>query len=360
MRMKRSSSPRSASRRAAGLLIGAIVLALVATPLVAAQHIVDQNGRKVTVPDRATRMIVLQHQSLDVLVQLGAAVQIVGVLSDWRQQLGARFARFAPRLADLPTPGTLTKVDIEQTLALSPDVVILTHYAPKPMVEALEAAGIPVVQMAFFIVPPSERGKLDPVLADAKRAFDDGLAQAVLLLGAITGRRERAKQLIDYVHASRRLVEERIATVPEASRKTLFMANPGLATLGEGKYTSIMIRQAGGINVAASIKGNGVVTMEQLVEWNPEVVVVQDRHVAVADQIRHDPAWTKIRAVTDERIYVTPEYAKPWGHPLPEAVALGELWMAQKLHPELFRDIDLAARVDDYYRLFYDAPFESH
>jgi iron complex transport system substrate-binding protein len=26
-----------------------------------------------------------------------------------------------------------------------------------------------------------------------------------------------------------------------------------------------------------------------------------------------------------------PEYAKAWGYPMPEALALGELWMAKKL-----------------------------
>ena len=44
---------------------------------------------------------------------------------------------------------------------------------------------------------------------------------------------------------------------------------------------------------------------------------------------------------------------KPWGYPLPEALALGELWMAKKLYPERFADIDMQKQADAYYQQFY-------
>ncbi|MGO2465128.1 MAG: hypothetical protein ACTH8H_11960, partial [Serratia proteamaculans] len=52
-------------------------------------------------------------------------------------------------------------------------------------------------------------------------------------------------------------------------------------------------------------------------------------------------------------VYLMPEYAKAWGYPMPEALALGELWMAKKLYPQRFSDVNLQQRVDAYYRQYY-------
>lgn len=38
---------------------------------------------------------------------------------------------------------------------------------------------------------------------------------------------------------------------------------------------------------------------------------------------------------------------------MPEAMAIGELWMAKKLYPEKFADIDMTKAADDYYQRFY-------
>jgi len=324
----------------------------------ATREIVDQNGRRVPLPERVTRLVVLQHHSMDVLAQLGATGQVVGVLRDWRQQLGPGFARLAPGFAALPTPGTLTSANVEELLALSPELVILTHYAPPQMVQAIEAAGMPVAQMAFFTGPPSERGKLNPVLENEKQAYTDGLVEAVRLLGEITGRQERAARLVEAALAGRRLVEERTANLPDTGRTSMYMANPDLTTYGSGKYTGVVMGLAGGLNVARAMQGYGKVTMEQVLAWNPEAVIVQDRYAAVAGQIRQDPAWAPVRAVSRNRITVTPEYVKPWGHPVPESLALGETWMAKTLHPDLFNDIDLRARAEDFYQRFYGVVYD--
>ncbi len=67
--------------------------------------VTDQLGRQVTLPDHITRVVVLQHQTLNLLVQLHATEDIVGVLSSWQKQLGPQFARFMPEIGQLATPG---------------------------------------------------------------------------------------------------------------------------------------------------------------------------------------------------------------------------------------------------------------
>jgi iron complex transport system substrate-binding protein len=45
--------------------------------------VTDQLGRQVKVPDKVNRVVVLQHQTLDILVQLGVMDKVVGVLQSW-------------------------------------------------------------------------------------------------------------------------------------------------------------------------------------------------------------------------------------------------------------------------------------
>lgn len=92
--------------------------------------ITDQLGRQVTIPDHVDKVVVLQHQTLNILVQLNAQQDIVGVMSSWKKQLGPEFARFMPTITTLPTPGDLTSVNIESLLAIHPQVVFVANYAP--------------------------------------------------------------------------------------------------------------------------------------------------------------------------------------------------------------------------------------
>lgn len=315
--------------------------------------IVDQLGREVVLADTIHRAVVLQHHTLDVIVQLDAQADVVGVVKDWQGLLGKGFARLAPNFTDLPTPGDLKTVNVEEVLSLKPDVVFISDYAPAEAVKSLVDAGLPVVQMAFFDVPESERGKLNPVLPDDKAAYTKGLTDAVTLVGEVFGKQDAAQELNAYAMQKRAIVEARTAGLPTEGRTKMYMANPDMNTYGAGKYTGAAMELAGGLNVAQAVEGYGKVEMEQVLAWNPDVIVVQDRYPEVVDQIRNDAAWATIAAVKNGRIDLTPEYVKPWGRATPESVALGEIWLAKSLHPDLFTDIDMDAEAQAYYKKFY-------
>jgi len=322
----------------------------------AARTVTDQLNRTVTVPDEVNRIVVLQHQTLDILVELGAADKIVGVVDKW-QSLIPGLDKYAPRLADLPKPGGLSTVNAEEVLRLKPDVVFVTNYAPAAMIDQLSQAGLPVVAISLSKGEGVEAPKLNPTFADDDYAYSEGLKIGVRLIGDIVGKRERADQLIDYAFQQRKLVEDRDAKIPDAERVRLYMANPDMNTYGSGKYTGVIMKRSGGVNVAAGVRGATKVSMEDVLAWNPQVIFVQDRYAPVVDEIKNGPAWQPVDAVKNGKIYITPEYVKPWGYPLPEALALGELWMAKKLYPDRFADIDMQKTVDAYYTQFYGQPY---
>lgn len=330
-----------------------IIAVLMAIPLYA-RTVTDQLGRTVTVPDKVDNVVVLQHQTLNILVQLNAVDSVTGVLASWKKQLGAEYARLAPRLEKLPMPGDLSQVNIESLMALNPQVVFVTNYAPQEMIEQIEKVNIPVVAISLREDAESEKAKVNPAMEDEETAYNNGLKAGIRLIGEIMDRNKEAEELISYTFEKRKIVDGRLKDIPENKRVRTYMANPDLGTYGSGKYTGLMMAHAGAVNVAASkIKGFKQVSMEQVLAWNPEVIFVQSRYPDVVKHINADTAWKEIKAVKDKRVYLMPEYAKAWGYPQPEAIAIGELWMAKMLYPGLFKDIDMEKEENAYYQKFY-------
>lgn len=319
----------------------------------------DQIGREVKVPDKVDRIVVLQHQTLNLLVQMNATDKIVGVMSNWKQQLGSNYARLAPELVSKESLGDLTHVDAEKLVALHPQVVFVTNYAPQEMIDKISSLGIPAVAISLRHDDEGEKNKLNPTMADEEQAYVKGLYEGIMLIGNIINKPEEAKALIKATENGRNIVSERLQNLPEEKRIRAYMANPELTTYGSGKYTGLMMKHAGAVNVAAStIKGFKQVSMEQVIAWNPQVIFVQNRYPGVVNEIRSNPQWQVIDAVKNHRVYLMPEYAKAWGYPMPEAMGIGELWMAKKLYPEKFNDIDMHKIANDWYRKFYRTNYQ--
>lgn len=325
----------------------------------ASRQITDQTGRQVTIPDRVDRIVVLQHQTLNLLVQMNATDKIVGVMANWKQQLGDSYARLAPELNQKATLGDLTHVDPEKLVALHPQVVFVTNYAPQEMIDSITALGIPVVAISLRHDEPGEKAKMNPSIRDEEMAYDKGLREGITLIGEIINKPAEAKALITATDEGRKIVSDRLKDVPAEKRIRAYMANPELTTYGSGKYTGLMMLHAGAVNVAAAtVKGFKTVSMEQIIAWDPQVIFVQARYPSVVNEINSSPQWQAIDAVKNHRVWLMPDYAKAWGYPMPEAMGIGELWMAKKLYPQKFQDVDMNKLANKWYQRFYRTAYQ--
>lgn len=340
-------------------LVLAGVLAAVCSSAWADRTVTDQLGREVTIPDKVDRVVTLQHQTLNLLAQLDASDKVVGVLSSWEKNLGPGFVHLMPSVKNEPMPGDLTSVNIESLAKLKPQVVFVANYAPKEMIDQITKAGIPVIGISLRRVE-GDKSALNPDLKKQEDAvYTDGLYDGIRLIADVVGRQKNAEELIAYVKQNRRKVEERLKDVRPEDRVRTYIANPNLVTYGSGKYTGVMLERAGAENVAAkTVKGYKPVSIEQVVGWNPSVIFVQNRYPSVVGEILSDPKWKVIDAVKSKRVYLMPEYAKAWGYSQPEALAIGELWLAKKLYPEHFKDIDMNKEAQTYYGKFYRTTYE--
>lgn len=318
------------------------------------RQVIDQLGRQVRIPDRVDRVVVLQHQTLNLLVQLNATKTIVGILGNWKQQLGDGYQRLVPELANLPTPGDMTHVDLEKLVALHPQAVFVTNYAPQEMIDQIQHLGIAVIAISLRAGEEKQQNRLNPQLHNEEQAYNQGLRDGIRLIGTVVNHQKQAEELINATFSQRQETSVRLKGIPATRRIRVYMANPDLTTYGSGKYTGLMMAHAGALNVAAAtVNGYKQVSMEQILTWDPQVIFVQDRYPRVIDEINQQPAWQAVDAVKNHRVYLMPEYAKAWGYPMPEALALGELWMASILYPEKFGDVDMQKKADSWYQRFY-------
>lgn len=331
----------------------ATAIALISTPAFADRSFTDQMGREVVVADKIERSVVLFHQALDVVAQLDATAQVAGVLVDWDKRLSPGFRKITPEFIDIAKPGELRAVNMESLLELDPDLVIIPHFMDAAVIKQLEDANIPTIALAFADLPESQYGKTDPELEDEKAAYTAGVTGAVELLGEIYGKEDQAEKLVAAMAKGRAIADERTAGIPEEDRTRVYLASSETSTRGAGKYTGLIIQQAGGFNVAGELHGNATVTLEQVLAWNPEVIIVEERSVEAYEAITTKAEWAEIDAVKNGKVYLLPEFVRPNGHPAPESLGLGEAYLGSLFYPELYADLDLEAMVQDYYQTFY-------
>ncbi len=180
-------------------------------------------------------------------------------------------------------------------------------------------------------------------------------------LGDVLGCADRAEELAKYCENVYGRVTAAVAAVPEVDRTTLYYAEgpEGLQTEPDASQHALAFAAAGAINVAAvpENEGQGMsnVSLEQVLAWDPEVIVAWDEVVrGGADAIiRRDPNWSTIKAVQDGRVYTMPNVPFAWCD-RPPAVNrfMGIQWLANMLYPDAY-DVDMVEATKSFYSTMY-------
>jgi iron complex transport system substrate-binding protein len=126
----------------------------------------------------------------------------------------------------------------------------------------------------------------------------------------------------------------------------------GLQTAGRGSINVEVLEFLGARNAAAEARpGLATVSFEQVLLWNPEVILTTDPNFwRLALQ---DPRWRAVEAVTRKQVFLSPHLPFGWFDFPPGANRLLGIWWAGKLlYPDAF-DVDLRAKAAEFHRLFY-------
>lgn len=183
-------------------------------------------------------------------------------------------------------------------------------------------------------------------------------------LGTLLGKEDQAEKLASYCETALDNVDKAVATVPEDQRVRLYYAegSESLQTEPKGSTHSLAFDRAGADNVAQDVeaqKGKGMspVSLEQVLAWNPQVIIAWDDVVrGGADElIRTDANWSTIDAVKDGKVYTMPNVPFSWCDRPPSVNRiLGIQWIANTLYPEAY-DVDMVEVTKEFYSMFYHA-----
>jgi iron complex transport system substrate-binding protein len=301
--------------------------------------VVDSAGRRVEVPAKIDRVFVAGGPA-SVFIYTLAPDKLLG----WNRPLTpAERAYIPPRYADLPTLGRLTgrgnTANVEVMLVSRPDVIVDYGVVNPTYVSLAER-----VQQQTGV----------PYLL-----FDGSLSQiprADIAVGDALGVGERAKELARYAEGLLAEIDERLAQVPAGKRPLVYYARGprGLQTGLKGSINVESLERIGARNIAAERMGpGGIVTVspEQLLAWNPEVVITIESDFFAA--ARSDDIWKGVKAIRDGRLYVAPAEPFPWLDFPPSVNRLiGLKWLGRILYPQRFPE-DLREETKRFYALFY-------
>lgn len=176
-------------------------------------------------------------------------------------------------------------------------------------------------------------------------------------MGDLLGESDQADKMITFYESLLNQVNSTVAKIPDNKKVTVYQAAgaDGLTTEVKGSPHAQLIDVAGGINVVdeplTDAFGEIKVSMEQVITWNPEVIIVED--AGLYKKMFTDPLWSQIIAVQNKRVYLTPRTPFSWyDHPPGVNRIIGIAWTAKMLYPEEFKDIDLNQLIKDFHSIF--------
>lgn len=319
--------------------------------------IIDQADREVTIKEPVEKIAVMQHHSLDIIAQLGGQDKVIATEKNWERDLGPYIKDVFPGIEELATPGDLKEWNVEALAELKPDLVIAASQANPESIQKLEDLGIPVVVVSLRGEGKQEEAQ-NPRLSNADKAYTDGLEWAIKTIGKFVDQEEKAEDLWNYCLESRQIVEDGVGDVADEQRVRVFIANENDQTYGNDKYVGAQMLRAGAINVAAKdIQGYKPYSFEQLANWDPDVIIIQDRYPEVYDKFTSDSKYKELRAVKEGKVILAPYWTKPWGNPDSDSLALGELYFAHKFYPEKIDKKLVEDRAKEFYEKFYGVEF---
>lgn len=115
----------------------------------------------------------------------------------------------------------------------------------------------------------------------------------------------------------------------------------------------------GAVNVAQDVpaeNANAKITMEQVYEWDPDVIVITNFTQTKPDDLYNNAIgsddWSDVTAVKNKRVYKMPLGSYRTYTPGVDTPMTLE-WLAQAVYPEIFASYDVQEDVKDYYQNLY-------
>ncbi len=301
---------------------------------------VDSLGRQVAVPKYITKVALSGPLTQIVLFAL-CPDKLVGLAAEWDESaeefLDSKYYTL-PLLGQLyGGKGTL---NLETILASGAQVIIDVGEQKANMTEDMDKLQAQI--------------QIPTVHIDA---YTDGMGEAYRRLGELLNMEEEAEVIADYcewVYANTLSIMERVGEDGKANLLYCSGEN-GINVIAKTSYhAELLDLLANNLAVVKSPSSKGTgneVDLEQLMLWNPEVILFAPD--SIYDTVGTNPDWATITAIKNKAYYEVPYGPYNWmGFPPSVQRYLGMMWLAQLLYPDIAQ-YDMYGEVSEYFSLFY-------
>lgn len=242
----------------------------------------DMAGREVSFTGKAERIVALAASDCEIIYALGAQEKLVG---------RGEYCDYPAEIAEIPSVQSGYETNIEQLIALEPQVVIMSIMSQtKEQADMLEASGITVVT------------------SDAQDI--NGVYTAIEIIGKVTGKESEAESLIQGMKSG---FDELKNKIPEnnGEKTVYFEVSPlewGLWTAGEGTFLNEIADMLGLKNIFSDLQGWAEISQEQVISRNPDYIITIAMYFGEGerpeDEIKNRVGWQDINAVKNGRVFL--------------------------------------------------------
>lgn len=238
----------------------------------------DMTGREITLDAPAERIVALTASDCEILYALGAGDLLVG---------RGEYCDYPAEVLDVPSVQSGYETNIEQIIALEPQVLIMSTMAQtEEQVQQLENAGIRVV------------------VSDAQDI--GGVYTAINMIGTLTGKQDEAASVVE---SMQKTFDEIKANAGDGSKTVYFEVSPleyGLWTAGANTFMDEIAAMMGLKNCFSDVEGWAEISEEQVLARNPDYIVTISMYYGEGptpvEEIASRAGWENVTAVKDGKI----------------------------------------------------------
>ena len=298
--------------------------------------VTDATGRALLALDKVARVFPAGPPAAILLYTLAP-----DLLLGWpRPNRPEECAYMLPDVCARPEVGRITgrgnTANLETVLTLKPDLILDVGSTSTTFVSLAER-----VQQQTGIPYALLDGRFDAIPATYRN------------LGELIGRQDQAEKFARYADDTLKTIIGRVAAIAPSNRPRVYYARgPRGLTTGLGGSINVETIELLAQNVAGDNKGGlANVSIEQVLLWNPDVIITIDQDFAAS--VYDDPSWASVNAVRNRRVHLSPKMPFGWVDFPPSVNRLiGLWWLAEILYPDRFPE-DMRALTRDFYTMFY-------
>jgi len=233
----------------------------------------------------------------------------------------------------------------EQIAAVRPDAVLLKSYMEESLGRTLATLGLPVIYLDL--------------------ETPEQFTRDLMTLGSLFGNEQRARDIVAFFRTRTMLIGRAVEKLGEnAKPETLLL----YYSERDGKIAfnvpppswmqTILCELAAGRPVWRGVgagKGWIKVGLEQIAAWNPDQIFITayfNDGEKIVSGLYADAGWRELEAVKTRKLHAFPGDYYTWDQPGPRWI-LGLMWLASKLHPDLFPEMDIYGEIRTFYRELY-------